>query len=115
MPRSLGDLLRLLGRARLVLRALRFDPADLRDPSGRRVLGKPAREEVVARVSTRDVDDLATQAELLDVLEEDDFHQPTYGRRAISRARFTATATWIWCRRHAPVIRRERIFPFSEM
>ena len=41
--------------------------------------------------------------------------EPTYGRSAISRARLTAEATWIWCRRHAPVMRRERIFPFSEM
>ena len=70
---------------------------------------------IVARVPACDVDDLAAEAELLDVLEEDDLHQPTYGRRAISRARFTAAATWIWWRRQAPVIRRERIFPFSEM
>jgi hypothetical protein len=27
----------------------------------------------------------------------------------------TAIATCTWCRRHAPVMRRERILPFSEM
>src|SRR3954447_21102473 len=32
-----------------------------------------------------------------------------YGSRATSRARFTATATWRWCRRQAPVMRRDRI------
>jgi len=31
------------------------------------------------------------------------------------RARFTERAIWFWWRRQAPVMRRERIFPFSEM
>ena len=39
----------------------------------------------------------------------------TYGSSASSRARLTARATWLWWRRHAPVIRRERILPRSEM
>ncbi len=38
----------------------------------------------------------------------------TYGSSAISRARLIATETWLWWRRHVPVIRRERILPFSE-
>jgi hypothetical protein len=33
---------------------------------------------------------------------------------AISRARLTAIEIWFWWRRQAPVIRRERILPFSE-
>ena len=39
----------------------------------------------------------------------------TYGSSASSRARLTAGAIWFWCRRHAPVMRRERILPRSEM
>ena len=39
----------------------------------------------------------------------------TYGSSAISRARFTACATCTWWRRQAPVMRRLRILPFSEM
>ena len=38
----------------------------------------------------------------------------TYGRSAISRARLTAVATCTWWRRQAPVMRRLRIFPFSD-
>ena len=86
--------------------------------AGRGLLGEAPREQEVAGVAARDVDDLAAQADLLDVAEQDDFHraQPeTYGSSAISRARLTATATWRWWRRQAPVMRRERIFPFSEM
>ena len=50
------------------------DLAHLGDPGRRRVLGEPARKQVVAGVAARDVDDLAAQAELLDVLEQDDLH-----------------------------------------
>ena len=38
-----------------------------------------------------------------------------YGMRASSRARLTAFATWLWWRRHRPVIRRERILPRSDV
>jgi hypothetical protein len=50
-------------------------------------------------------------------LEENDVHGYafTYGSSAISRARLIATASCRWCRLQAPVVRRERIFPFSEM
>ena len=103
--------LRLLGRARLVARALRLDRASSSATRpGVADLGEPAREQVVAGVAARDVDDVAAQAELLDVAEQDDLHRPTPSRRtgssAISRARLTATATWRWWRRHAPVMRR---------
>ena len=37
------------------------------------------------------------------------------GSSASSRARLTARAIWLWWRRQAPVMRRERILPFSEM
>ena len=83
--------------------------------AGRGLLGQPAREQEVAGVAAGDVDDLAAQPDLLDVAQEDDFHQfVTYGSSAISRARLTATETWLWWRRQVPVIRRERILPFSE-
>ena len=55
--------------------------------------------------AARDVHDVAAQADLLHVLKEDHFHRgypETYGRSAISRARFTATAICSWCRRQAP-------------
>ena len=103
-------------RARCSSRLLQL--GDLRR---RRDLGEPPREQEVARVAARDVDDLAAQADLVDVVEEDDFHRDrlaspsTYGSSAISRARLTATATWRWWRRQAPLMRRERILPFSEM
>ena len=117
LRQRLRDLTGLVGRPRLVAGALLVDAADLGNASGRRDLGQPSRQEVVAGVPALHVDDLALQAELLDVSGQDDFHRYpcTYGSSAISRARFTATATCRWWRRHAPVIRRLRILPFSEM
>ena len=112
-----GERARLVDRLGVVAGPLRIALLELLDERGRRHLGEPPREEEVARVAAGDVDDLAAQAELVDVLLENDFHaylSPTYGRRAISRARFTATATWRWWRRHAPLMRRLRIFPFSD-
>ena len=88
--------------------------------AGRRHLGEPARQQEVARVAARDVHDLAAQAELRrrpacrTTSMALAYLSPTYGSRAISRARLTATATWRWWRRQAPLIRRERILPFSE-
>ena len=84
---------------------------------GRRPLREPARLQVVPHEPAGHVHDLAAEADLVDVPKQDDVHQrlSTYGRSAISRARLTATATCSWWRRQAPVIRRERIFPFSEM
>ena len=96
----LGELLRVLERLGLVLRALVLRLAQLCDARRRRLLRELSRQEEVACVAARDVDDLAAQADLLDVREEDDFHDATYlesdtyGSNAISRARFTATATW---------------------
>ena len=117
LRQRLRDLAGLVGRPRLVASALLVDAADLGDAPGRRDLGEPPRQQVVAGVPALDVDDLALQAELLDVAGQDDFHRYpcTYGSSAISRARFTATATCRWWRRHAPVMRRLRILPFSEM
>ena len=45
-----------------------------RSEPGRRELGEPARQQVVARVAARDVHHLAAQAEALDVLTQDDLH-----------------------------------------
>jgi len=64
----------LLGAPRFVLRALGVDALQLGDPRRRRVLGELAGEQVVPRVAARDVHDVATQTQLLDVLEEDDLH-----------------------------------------
>src|SRR5581483_5464832 len=124
----------LVDRLRLVACALGIPPLELAHEAGRRRLRKPAREQEVPGVAARNADDLTAQPELVDVLAKDDLHQrsslsrprsprppprssrpsATYGRSAISRARFTATATCRWCRRHAPLIRRERILPRSE-
>ena len=84
-------------------------------------LGQLARDQEVAQVALRDVDDLAALAELLHVLEKnrlghrrrlalavaiaataaassrssrDSRVSPTYGSSASSRARFTAVAIW---------------------
>ena len=96
LPEHLGDLLRLLGASCLVLRTLGLDSLELGHAGRRRHLGQAARQEVVAGVPARDVDDVPAQPELLDVLEQDELHRywETYGRSAISRARFTAAATW---------------------
>ena len=94
-----GDLLRLIGASSLVPGALRLDALELGDAGRRGGLGQPARQEVVARVTAGDVDDVTAQAELLHVLKEDDVHGDqgaTYGSSAISRARLTAPATWSW-------------------
>src|SRR5581483_7139863 len=138
LPERLGDRLGVLERLRLVAGALGVALLQLRDAGGGRLLGEPPRQEVVPRVAARHRDDVAAQADVVDVPEEDDLHQrsplsrsprsrrlsppgrssapsATYGRSAISRARFTACATCTWWRRQAPVMRRLRIFPFSEM
>ena len=115
LAEALRDLLRLLEALRLVQRAAGVDLLELRDAGRGSRLRELAREQEVPRVPTRDVDDFTAQADLLDVFPENDLHQfETYGSNAISRARFTATATWRWCRRQVPEIRRERILPFSE-
>ena len=74
------DLRGLLGAARLVHRLLGVDAPDLLDPSLRRDLGEVARQQEVAGVPAGDVDDLATQAELLHVLEQDHVHQALLAR-----------------------------------
>jgi len=57
-----------------VSRALGLDAAELRHPRGRRRLGQLPWEQVVPGIATGDVDDVAAQADLLDVLQEDDVH-----------------------------------------
>ena len=107
----------------------------------RRRLGQLARDQVSCAGSpSRRRRRCHAGARVLDVLEEDGLRHrglpvavrrgrdrgpghgparrgfgPTYGSRASSRARLTAVAIWFWCRRHAPVMRRERILPRSEM
>src|SRR5213075_986536 len=54
------------------------------------VASSAAREEVVARIAARDVHDLAAEADLVDVLAEDDFHLTAVGdvreQRHLTRA-----------------------------
>ena len=82
--RELADGLEVIGDALL----------ELRDAGRGGLLGEAPRAEVVPHVAARDRDDVAPQTDLLDVLKEDDVHGycETYGSRAISRARLTATA-----------------------
>ena len=62
-------------RLRVVAGPLGVAPLELAHEPGRRHLGEAAREEEVARVAARDVDDLAAETELVDVLLENDFHR----------------------------------------
>ena len=87
LPEPLGDLLGLLEALRLVQRAAGVDLLELRDPGRRRRLGELARQQKVPRVPARDVDDLAAQAELLDVFSEDDLHVASWRRTAAEPSR----------------------------
>ena len=49
----------------------------------------------------------------ISTLRRDIIGPTTYGSSPSSRARLTATASWRWWRRQQPVIRAERILPFS--
>jgi hypothetical protein len=53
---------------------MRIAPLELADEPGCRDLGEPAREQVVARVPARDVHDFAAEADVLDVLTQNDLH-----------------------------------------
>ena len=98
---------------------------------GRR-LGELARDQVVAQVALGDVDDRAALRRRSPrpgggwpgasratgrgrAARSSRLSAPTYGSRASSRARLTAVEIWFWWRRQAPVMRRERILPRSEM
>jgi len=96
-PRELMSLLRLgkhfrdlgglLAGAGLVQRPRRLDAAELGHLGGRRRLGKAPRQQEVAGVAARDADDLAPQADLLDVREQDDVHRPSPPRTAAAPSR----------------------------
>ena len=74
LAEALRDLLRLLEALRLVQRAPRVDLLELGDPRRGCRLRELARQQEVPRVPARDVDDLAAQADLLDVFPENDLH-----------------------------------------
>src|SRR5262245_14480285 len=74
LAEPLRDLLRLLEALCLAQRPARVDLLELLHARGGRRLREPAREQEVARIAARDVDDLAAQAELVDVFSEDDLH-----------------------------------------
>jgi hypothetical protein len=57
-----------------VLRTLRVAPLELLHEALGRNLREPARQKEVARVTARDVHDLAAQTEMVDVFLENDFH-----------------------------------------
>ena len=94
---ALRQRLRLVDRLRLVPCALRVAPLELLDEPRRRHRREPAGEEEVARVPARDVHYVAAQAELVDVLRENDVHgllvAHVDGAEGELGAR-TATATW---------------------
>ena len=69
------DLARLVGRRRLVARAVRLALLELAQPRRRRLLGQPPRQQEVPGVAPRDVDDVSAQTDVLDVLEEDELHR----------------------------------------
>jgi len=77
LAEQLRDLARVLDAPRLVAGALGIALLELGDLRRRRHLGQPARQEEIPRVPARDVHDLATQADLVDVLGQDDLH-PRY-------------------------------------
>ena len=68
------DFLRVVRGARLVTRPHGLDPPELGDAARGRDLGETPGQEVVARIATLHVDDVAFQAELLDVVGQDDLH-----------------------------------------
>src|SRR5206468_8114099 len=74
LAQPLRDLLRLLEALRLAQRAPGVHLLELLDAGGRRRLREVSREQEVAGVAARDVDDLAAQAERVDVFSEDDLH-----------------------------------------
>jgi hypothetical protein len=61
-------------RPRLLPRADLVAPLELLEGARRGRLGQLSREEEVPRVPARDVHDLAAQAELVHVCQEDDLH-----------------------------------------
>ncbi|MDX6474573.1 MAG: large subunit ribosomal protein [Gaiellaceae bacterium] len=73
-----SDLPCLLDAGRLVPRELRLALLELLDEGGRRLLRQLAREQVVAGIAARDVDDLAAQAEVVDVPLEDHFDRHVF-------------------------------------
>src|SRR5215211_1962527 len=75
LAEGLRDLLRLLEAPGLVARALGLPLLELGHLRGRRRLGETPWLEVVPHEPARDVHDLAAQADLVDVLQEDDVHQ----------------------------------------
>ena len=114
------DSIRRIGRYAIPIQVFEDVTAEVRTlvvPEG----GELPPEEELAAMEAAEAEAQAVveaEADLVDVLEEDHLHRyraSTYGRSAISRARLTATATCRWWRRQAPVMRRFRIFPFSEM
>jgi hypothetical protein len=69
------DVARLVVRPRFLAGAHLFAAPELLERPGRGGLGQLSRQQEVAGVAVGDVDDLAAQPDLLDVLEEDDLHE----------------------------------------
>ena len=65
----------LVGRRRLVARAVRLALLELAQPRRGGLLGQPSRQQEVAGVAPRDVDDVSAQPDVVDVLEEDELHR----------------------------------------
>src|SRR5439155_2304754 len=71
----LHQLLGLLEALGLVPRTAGCELLELGHPAGCGGLGEPPRQQVVAREARGDVDELAAEPDLLDVLSEDDLHR----------------------------------------
>ena len=79
--------------------------------------GEFARKQEVAGIAVGDVDDVAFAAKRFDIAEKNELHggysEPN-GRKAMRRARLTATVSIRWCLAQVPEMRRGTIFPRSE-
>src|SRR5215216_432545 len=121
LVKGLGDLRGPIGQAPVPLLGLLHPAAGLLQLDGGRHLGEAAGNEEVAHVAPAHVHDVSPLPDLLDVLSQYDLHDlipylpTTYGRSAISRARFIAVAASRWCCGQRPVTLRARILPRSEV
>src|SRR5215218_9124513 len=99
---GLGDFASTIGQASVALLGLLHPAAGLLQLGGGRHFGESVGNEEVAHVAPAHVHDVSPLPDLLDVLSQYDLHDlipylpTTYGRSAISRARFIAVAASRW-------------------
>ena len=78
--------------------------------------GEFTRKQEVAGIAVGDVDDVALAAKRFNIAEKNELHgySEPKGRKAMRRARLTATVSIRWCLAQFPEMRRGTIFPRSE-